>query len=313
MTSPRGGRSERRRSERWSPAGWAIVSLVSAVSFAAVVYLASTAVPFLVGAPSTDPYLGALNQCILEQLPTRRVGFAVARGAAMVAAYSDDAVVVCAAPRLIPGTSPQGPTLRRVPLRGVTAAAFDFQDALWLAAPRGGGATPVLWSLPATANAPVLVGEFSPVALSGVETGVVALDRDGRLVAVRASGEVAAYVQLDAAAARAATLAGSADGALVAVVTGGAVLVFEAARLVRRLAQGPCEIEAVWWAPEPDRLLLGCGPGLGWGLKLSISDGAQELLPRATRVRSVLVPGTRLYVQACDGLPCSAPSPSPSP
>src|SRR5688572_19795139 len=103
------------------------LSVGCAVALGFMLYLASTSLPYLAASPTTDPFFGELNRCLLAALPRERVGFAVGPGAASAVAFTAQQVAVCrrSAPPQV------------VALAGVRAAAIGFSDVTWLASAEG--------------------------------------------------------------------------------------------------------------------------------------------------------------------------------
>jgi hypothetical protein len=288
------------------PALTLAVTVGTAATLGVVVYLASTSLPFLATTPTTDPVFGELNQCLLDAAQGARVGFAVSADATRAAGYTGAQLAVCAKR----AASPDGGALadaRVFAFPGVTGAAFDFDGTLWLSTEREGEGDPRLWRLgPA---APERVGDFAPIALAGHAKGVAALDASGRLVSLAADGSALGVAQLPAPPAFGAQLAANADGSLVAVVAGTGLFVYRTADLTQVFAEGPCEVEYLWWEKDPAHALVSCGPKASWALEVDFPAGQREAAPAKERVQSTLVPKQGGYVQACDHLPCSAPSP----
>jgi hypothetical protein len=279
------------------------VSLVLTASLGALIYFAATSLPFLAVSPTSDPTFGRQNECLLRAL-ANRVGFAVSRDAATVAAFSPGELVVC---------GPDG-VAQHLSLAGVTEAAFDGAGRLWVTAqPGDGGSSSLMVKLPGRGAAFQPVGDVAPLHLVGVDDGVVALERSGRLVAVRGDGSVGGVVDLPAL--ERAVLSASGDAQRVAVVAGGGFWVFEAAELKKVRGEAPCSVEYLWWLLEkPDsgsarhRAVLECGGASSWALSMDVDLGAQETaaVPPA---RAVLAGPLGPWVQPCEVLPCTAVSP----
>ncbi len=281
------------------------VSLVTAATLGVVVYLASTSLPFMAASPTTDPVFGELNQCLLEAVPGPRVGFAVSSDGARAVAYGGAGLALCARDAAVDAGTRASP--RRFDVPGVTGAAFDFDDNLWVSTERERKGDPQLWRLGGAR--PERVGDFAPIALAGHARGVVALDATGRLVSLSPTGAALGAANLPSAPNLGAQLAVNADGSLVAVVAGTGLFVFRAGDLSAVLAEGPCEVEFLWWLPDPTRAVVACGPKASWALELQVGSTQRETAPAKDRIQAALVPRLGRYVQPCEHLPCSAPAP----
>ncbi|MFZ5472213.1 MAG: hypothetical protein ACOZIN_22505 [Myxococcota bacterium] len=280
------------------------VSLVTAGGLAMVVYLAGTSIPFLATSPTTDPLFGELNQCLLDALGEPRVGFALSADGGRAASYGGSRICVCAKTE-----SGRAQRVFERAFPSVTSAAFDFSGTLWLATQRQPDAEPELWRLAPAERGPSRVGDFAPVALAGHARGVAALDAQGRLVSLAADGSALGYAALRAAPVGGVQLAVNADGSLLSVVAGTGLFVYRAADLVALLAEGPCDVEYLWWRIEPTRAVVQCGPQGSWALELRVTTGEKDAATQRERTRSALAQKLGAYVQACDLLPCSAPPP----
>lgn len=272
-----------------------LLSLALAAVLGVVVYVVTSALPYLATSPTTDPTFGNQNHCLLAALPTDRTGFAAFGEEA--AAYSGARLARCSA---------QGPaTVYEV--TGITRASFDWKAALWFAR-RAQTGEAELWRVTIGGN-PERIGEVSPVGLVGTDFGVVTIDAQGRLVSLDSERTVLGVAQLPTAPPEELQLTVSADGQRVAVVTSGGLFVFDAMRLGNVLAEAPCEVEFLWWKKEGHRALVSCGPEASWALELDVNTGARETAPKLQRVQSQLVPTRGLYVQECEHLPCTASPP----
>ncbi len=250
-----------------------------------LVSIATTSLPYLVSSPTTDPHFGALNQCLTGALQGPRLGWAVAPDASRAAIFGARAVALC--------RREGPPTVFFAP--GARAISFDGQDRLWVATGEQ--------LLKEEAGQLVPVGDFAPVALAGHSAGVIALDAEGQLLSISPQGEVLGEARLPAPGA----LSVGSGGSLAAVLVGGGVVAYEASTLTPLLAEAPCEVEQLWWQDAPERVLLACGSDKG--LSLDLRTGQRAEVPLRTRTPARRLPGRPLYVQGCDGLPCTAPAP----
>jgi len=187
------------------------------------------------------------------------------------------------------------PTVFSAP--GVTAITFDGDGRLWVATGEH--------LLRQEADQLVAVGDFAPVSLTGHAAGVIALDAEGQLLSISPQGEVLGQARLPALG----TLSVGPEGALAAVVVGGGVVAYEARTLAPLGAEAPCQVEGLWWLDTPERVLLSCGPGQGPALTLDLRTGERAEAPHRLRTPARRLSERSVYVQACDGLPCTAPAP----
>lgn len=285
-TSRRGLRPASRRARALNARAWAL-TLVVAAALGLLVAVATTSLPYLVSSPTTDPHFGALNHCLTAGPQGPRLGWAVAPDASRAATFGAQAVALCGR---------QGPpTVLSAP--GATAITFDGAGRLWVATRER--------LLREEAGGLVPVGDFGAVALAGHRDGVLAQDASGQLLSISPQGEVLGQASLPSVGG----LSVGPDGGLAAVVVGGGVVAYEARNLTPVRAEAPCEVEALWWLDAPDRVLLACGPGDGLALTLDLRTGRQEQAPRRHRTPARRLSGRALYVQGCDGLPCTAPAP----
>jgi hypothetical protein len=286
------------RQRRARPAALLAASLGSAVALGIVLYVVTTSLPYLAASPTTDPTFGRANQCLIGALPSPRVSFAVSWTGTVVAGYSGAALAVCGADG----------GLQRVDVHGVQMAAWDALGTLWIGSSEVPDAGSRLWFLGADGGL-VSAGDFAPIALAGHASGALALDAAGRLASLSRDGSVMAYSQLPAAPVGAVHLAVSADGSLASVVAGGGLFAYQTADLSRIRAEAPCELGFVWWLPQGDSAVLGCGPHDEFALRMDVRSGEREAAPERRRVRSTLVPGRGTYVESCEQLPCTASPP----
>ncbi len=287
-------------------------SLLTAGALALVVYLASTSLPYLVTAPTTDPGFGKLNACLLQALPVGRLGYAVSPDGQHAAAFAGNTLVVCE-------TQPSGePTARTLPLSGARDAAYDFTNTLWVAtepmepaADAGASPPPAagLWRIARNETHPVRVGDVAPISLAGHAQGVVVLEASGRLFSLSGADEVTGHAALPGPPTGDVQLTVDVEGERVALIAGRGVFAYRALDLRPLRAEGPCEAEYLWWSTEPGKAIVACGPKESWALTLQVDTGEREAAPPRTRVRSTLAQRAKRYVQSCEQLPCSAPAP----
>ncbi|HET7755944.1 MAG TPA: hypothetical protein VFK87_01680, partial [Steroidobacteraceae bacterium] len=254
----------------------------------------SSSLPFLASSAVSDAHFGPLNACALSALKPPRTGFAVSNDGTALCAFSGAQTVRC-------DLSPDGGASElRVPLDGVTAAAFDFDGGLWLAREalyrvEDGGVR--------------AFAQVAPVALAGTPRGAVAVEASGRVVAVEPDGNLLGVAQLPRTVDWPTSLLTSADGERVALIISGGVFVWSTRALKPLRAEAPCAVEAAWWLTEGHRLLLSCGPESDFALEWDVDSGAQVVAPQRKRSRSVLVAGLKLYTQGCEQLACTAAPP----
>lgn len=268
------------------------VTVVLAVALGGILYLSVTSLPYLATTPTTDPAFGALNACLLNSVP-ERLGFAVSRDGASVAAWSARQLVVCA------GTPPSAVSFPRT---GLTQATWDGLGALWIASSNADGGPNSLLRL--EQGQFVEKGAFSPAALVGTAQGVVGLEPSGQLIALAASGAVSATRALPDS--RRVQLQTSADGAYVALFGGGRFAVVDAVSLKSTPAEAPCPVEHVWWRPGSPLLVVDC---VDLALEINALNSESALLSPRRRIPSTLVGPGGPYVQSCDVLPCSTEAP----
>lgn len=285
-TGRRGLRFRGRLARALGPRSWAL-SLITAAALGLLVAVATTSLPYLVSSPTTDPHFGALNHCLTEALQGPRLGWAVAPDASRAATFGARAVALC---------RKEGPATV-FPAPGAAAITFDGDGRLWVATGEH--------LLRQEADQLLPMGDFAPVALAGHAAGVIALDAEGQLLSISPQGEVQGQARLPAVGA----LTVGPEGAVAAVVVGGGVVAYEARTLTPLRAEAPCQVEALWWLDTPERVLLACGPGQGQALTLDLRTGEQAEAPQRSRTPARRLSGLALYVQGCDGLPCTAPRP----
>jgi hypothetical protein len=268
------------------------VTVVLAVALGGIIYLSVTSLPYLATSPTTDPSFGALNACLLTAVP-ERLGFAVSRDGARVAAWSPRQLVECAGTPPVPTTFPR---------TGITQATYDGSGALWVASSSGDGGPSGLLRL--EEGQFVERGPFSPAALVGTARGVVGLEPSGQLIALSANGEVSATRALPFT--RNVQLQVSSDGALVAIFGGGRFAVVDAITLKSTPAEVPCPVEHVWWRANAPLLVVEC---VDLALEVNALNSESALAAPRRRIPSTLVGPSGVYVQSCDVLPCSVEAP----
>lgn len=282
----------RRRANKRLQALTLVVTVSLAVALAGITYLSVTSLPYLATSPTTDPVFGAHNACLLSAVP-ERLGFAVSRDGASVAAWSAKQLVVCA------GAPPQ-PTV--FPRTSITQATWDGEGALWIASGGVDGGPTSLLRL--EHGEFVERGSFSPAALVGTASGVVGLEPSGQLIALSGAGEVSATRALPSS--RGVQLQVSSDGALVALFGGGRFAVVNTRTLESTPAEVPCAVRNVWWRAGAPFLVVEC---VDIVLEVNALDSTSSLLdPRARTPAALVGPGGG-YVTSCDVLPCSVSAP----
>ncbi|HLK99237.1 MAG TPA: hypothetical protein VK539_01585 [Myxococcaceae bacterium] len=285
-TGRRGQRGLSRRARVLGPRSWAL-TLVAAAGLGLLVAVATTSLPYLVSSPTTDPHFGALNHCLTAALPGPRLGWAVSPDGTRAATFGARAVALC---------GPQGPATV-FPAPGATAITFDGQGQLWV------GTHERLLRQEAGELRPI--GDLAPVALAGHAAGVIALDSAGQLLSISPEGEVLGQARVPAPGA----LSVGPEGLLAAVVVHGGVVAYEARTLALLRTETPCHVGQLWWLDTPAHVLLACGPGEQPVLRVDLRSGLREEAPRHSRTPARRLSGRPLYVQGCDGLPCTAPAP----
>jgi hypothetical protein len=285
-TGRRGPRLPSRRARAVIPRSWAL-TLITAAALGLLVAVATTSLPYLVSSPTTDPHFGALNHCLTAALPGPRLGWAVSPDGTRAATFGARAVALCR-----PDASPHV-----FPAPGATAITFDGQGQLWVATREQ--------LLREEAGQLVSMGDFAPVALAGHAAGVIAQDAAGQLLSISPTGEVLGQARLPSPGA----LSVGSEGVLAAVVVQGGVVAYEARTLATLRAEAPCQVQELWWLDTPERVLLACGPGDQPALRVDLRTGLREELPHRFRTPARRLSGRPLYVQGCDGLPCTAPAP----
>lgn len=271
-----------------------LVSLALTATLGTVLYFATSSLPYLASSPTSDPTFGALNACLHQAVPSR-TGFAVARDARRVAAWSTNTVALCAL-----DTDETRATTWKV--SGVTVAAFDGAGQLWVVS-QPGGLTSTLLELSAQGVVPH--GETGAKDLAGTAEGLVVLEQSGRLLGLSSRGEGTGVAEVPPG--RGLRLSVSADGRRVAVTGDGALRVYDAARLNPIRLEAPCDVETLWWLREGHRVLIGCRADVT--LMLDVDRGDQEAATPRARTPSKLAGPSGPYVEPCDVLPCTGVEP----
>ncbi|RKH09620.1 hypothetical protein D7X74_29210 [Corallococcus sp. CA047B] len=270
------------------------LTLVVAAGLGLLLYVATTSLPYLIASPAGDAHLGALNDCLSRKLAgATRLGWAVAPDASRAAVFGPRVVAVCG----------EDGGHSRLEFPGATAVAFDGERKLWVAA---GGHL-----LRERDGLLQQVGDITPPEeLVGHAGGVIALDAAGLLVSVAPDGKVLGQAQVPGAGGR---LSVGPGGVLAAVEWGGGVLVYEARTLTLVRAEAPCAVEFLWWLDTPEQVLLGCGATqdspMPSAIRFDVRTGARQEAPERTRAPARRLSGRALYVQGCDGFPCTASPP----
>jgi hypothetical protein len=293
----------KRGRRRAIPAVALAVSMAAAATLGTAIYLVSTSLPYLVDSAAADPQFGAVNRCLISHLRESRAGFAVSPGGTKVAAFGASSVAVCT--RSSPSDGGESLSGALIPLPGITAASFDFDGTLWLAAARG--PHPELWMAPEAAGKPRTVGEFAPLALAGVANGLAAVDGSGRLASFTSQGALSSSATVPPGSNP--LLTSNSDGSLLSVVTENAIHVFRSAGLTLVRAESPCQAEFLWWLPDRTHALIACGPNAAWALLIDVVTGERESATPLNWARSALIPRLGTYVQGCEQLPCSVGPP----
>jgi len=293
-------------SRRRSTAAIALaVTLAAAATVGLAIYLVGSSLPYLLVSPAGDQRFGELNGCLIALVPESRAGFAVSPDGARVAAYGVNALGLCS--RQQSGFDAGAVSSRALAFPGVTSASFDFANGLWLAVARG--PRPELWRLRPDQEQPERAQGVEPIALVGHAHGVAAVEATGRMASISKEGAARAFAQLPPAAGANVQLFANATGELLAAIAGHGIFVYRSLDLSLVRAESPCEVEFLWWLPEPLRAVLSCGPAASWAIEMDVSTGERETALKRDRIRSALVPLLRTYVQGCEQLPCVAPAP----
>lgn len=292
----RGARGLRLRGARLS--AWTFAaSIVLGGALAGLIALATTSVPIVSGAPTTDPFFGLANACVSDALGTRRLGFTVAPGGARIAGFDAERVAICEGSGGV-ATVLNAEALGVGQLKGL---AFDGLGGLWLSGDSEGSRL-VRWT---KAGGVKEVGTLRTAAMAGWRGGAVVLEADGRLTSFDAMGAPLVSELLEPSPQRVHQLLSSPDGEHVALIADGGALVLEAETLRVVRSEAPCEVEGAAFGMKPASLLLVCGPSESWALELDVVTGERTsaALPRPMPVTILREP--RLSVQSCDNLPCS--------
>ncbi len=266
-----------------------LITLGVAASLGAVLYGVSSSLTFLASSATSDVNFAALNACAQRAVATR-TGFAVSHDARALAVFSGAQTARCSL-----GADGGATAEELVGVSGVTAAAFDFDGGLWLA--RDG-----------LLHGDAGFDDVKPVALAGTKHGIVAVEANGRVLALRSDGDIAAVAQLPKAVDGSPQLIVSSDGERVALLVSGGVFVWDTATLNSVRAEAPCSVEAAWWLTRGHELLLECAPD--FALEWDVDSGEKTAAPQKKgRPRSALVPGLQAYVSSCEQLPCTSAPP----
>lgn len=267
-----------------------LITLAVAGSLGAVLYGVSSSLPFLASSATSDYSFAALNSCAQRAVP-QRTGFAISPDGRQLAVFSGAQLTRCTL------GDDGGAEPEALDVGAVTTAAFDLDGGLWHAQAQGG-----VWR--GDAGFP----DLQPVALAGTAHGVVALEPNGRVLALAPPRDIVAVAELPKPVDGVPQLIVSSDGERVALPVSGGVFVWDTATLKAVRAEAPCTVEAAWWRKSGHRLLLQCAPD--FALEWDTETGAQTAAPqRKSRSRSVLVPGLDVYVSSCEQLPCTAAPP----
>nr|WP_164017529.1 hypothetical protein [Pyxidicoccus trucidator] len=283
----KGSRASARAVRALSARPWPLTIAIAA-ALGLLVYVSTTSLPYLISSPTADPHFGALNDCLSRALPAPRLGWAVSPDASRAAVYGPRAVAVC----------DRSGASKRLDVTGTLAVTFSGDNRLWVSA---GGRL-----LREERGALAPVGDFAPVSLAGHAGGVLALDEAGQLVSVASEGGVLGQATVPGAGAR---LSVGATGALAAVLVEGALQVYDARTLAPLASEPPCPVEGLWWLDEPQRMLIGCAPTGAPAFTLDLRAGTHAPAPGAPATPARRLFGRALYVQGCDGFPCTAPAP----
>jgi hypothetical protein len=275
-----------------------LLSLVIATALGVIVYVVTSTLPYFSASPTTDPNFGAIDQCLMRQLPRERQGFAVDADGHAAASFDGEKLIICRE-----NADPLHPNVEQYTLSGIVHAAFDFSGRLWLSR-RTTPDSSELWLL--DGGHARHVGNSKPLALVGTLFGVVVLEPQGHVISLSPDEAVLGVTDLEHFAAPA-NLTASADGERVAIAAVGGFWVLDAQRLARLRAEAPCAVDYLWWRKSGHQVLLTCEPD--YALVIDADTGGRDEAPRLKRTPSVLVPKRGIYAQECEGLPCTASSP----
>ncbi|WP_343073420.1 hypothetical protein [Pyxidicoccus fallax] len=285
--SRKGARASAKATRALSARPWPLTIAIAA-ALGLLIYTATTSLPYLISSPTADPHFGALNDCLSRALPAPRLGWAVSPDASRAAVYGPRGIAVCE----------RGGASLHLDVTGTLAATFGGDNRLWVSA---GGRL-----LREEQRALRPVGDFAPVSLAGHAGGVLALDEAGHLVSVASDGAVLGQTTVPGAAG---WLTVGAAGTLAAVLTDGALRVYDARTLSPLPAEPPCAVDRLWWLDAPERMLIGCAPSGAPAFTLDLRAGTHAPAPRSPETPARRLFGRALYVQGCDGFPCTAPAP----
>jgi hypothetical protein len=193
--------------------------------------------------------------------------------------------------------------------QGITRATFDGEGTLWLATRASAEQPPQLQYWSKDEAVPRVLAQFAPTTLIGTSHGVVILDVAGQVVSLRKNGDVGGTTALKHALESPTGLIASDDGELVLLVAATGVFAFRSADAVEVRRESPCEVEFAWWLPKSSLARLACAPQMSWSLDVDMKSGASEKARLKNVDPSALLPGSGVYVESCDRLPCTASPP----
>lgn len=260
-----------------------------AASLGVVLYVVSSSVPYLASSITSDETFSVLNACALREVDAR-TGFAISPSGRSLAIQSNTRVVRC-------DQLPDGGAAMTASYETVSNLAFDFNDTLWWSTSTG------------VKTQDAAFDGLQPVAMAGTKYGVLVLENRGRVLALKATGEVATQTHLQMSVKGNPEILVSGDGERAAWVTGGGMVVWETAQLRQLRAESPCEIVDAVWIAKSHRILVRCASELilEWDVDVN------SLTPARPRPQKkpwpTLVPGIEKYISFCEQLPCTADDP----
>ncbi len=272
-----------------------MLTLVSAAVLGGIIYLTSTSLPYLAMSPTADPTWGAINACLLREVP-QRVGFTVDATHTEAAGWNGEHLAACR----IEGT------VFTPAVSAVASAAFDRTGHLWALA---GQPTHLLFF---KSLAPVDLGEVNAIRLVGTATGVITLDPQGELRSIDATGAVLGVAHLPLPWVNDVALSTSGDGERLAAVAQHQAQLFDVSTLRALPHPAGCDVEFLWWLAGGHQALLQCAPTGSLFLTLEADTGDTNSAPAGPRAPSVLSGPQGPWVESCDTLPCTAKPPIPS-